>query len=226
MKTNLDQDDRACAPVEAGVTVKLGMDVHAAQITVCRQFDGRLPQPAQQLGWSETLELVKQLRKAGHSVLSCYEAGPCGYGLHRQLTALGVTNYVVAPRRWDERQRRVKTDKRDARELCNRLDRYSRGNTDAFSVVRVPTVEQERLRALTRQRGAVLKERNRCVVRGFSLMLAQGVHAPEGWWQQPIRMGSGREMGISSWDAGQVPLMPTCAEIVYPIFGPTPSLPR
>ena len=63
-----------------------------------------------------------------------------------------------------------KTDKRDARELCNRLDRYVRGNTDAFAVVRVPTPEQEQIRALTRQRGAVLKERQRCVVRGHGLM--------------------------------------------------------
>jgi transposase len=186
MKTNLVQDDRTCAPVEAGTTVKLGMDVHAAQITVCRQMDGRLPQPAQQLGWAELIELVKELREEGHTVFSCYEAGPFGYGLHRQLTALGVTNYVVAPQRWDERHRQVKTDQRDARELCNRLDRYSRGNTDAFSVVRVPTLEQERRRALTRQRGAVLKERNRCVVRGFGLMLAQGIHATEGWWQPPV----------------------------------------
>jgi transposase len=166
--------------------VKLGLDVHVAQITVCRQFDGRLPQPAQQLGWSEVIALVKDLRTQGHTVLSCYEAGPFGYGLHRQLTALGVTNYVVAPQRWDERHKRVKTDSRDARELCNRLDRYSRGNTDAFSVVRVPSVDQERRRALARQRGAVLKERQRCIVRGFGLMLAQGVHAPEGWWQMPL----------------------------------------
>jgi transposase len=186
MKTNTTETRIERAPVEAGVTVRLGLDVHAAQITVCRQVDGRLPQPAQQLSWSELITLVKDLVAGGARVFSCYEAGPCGYGLHRQLAALGATNYVVAPQCWDERHRRVKTDKRDARELCNRLERYSRGNTDAFSVVRVPTVEQERQRALTRQRGAVLKERQRCIVRGFGLMLAQGVHAPEGWWQPPL----------------------------------------
>ena len=41
------------APVEAGVTVKFGLDVHAAQITVCRQIDGQVPQPAQKFVWTE-----------------------------------------------------------------------------------------------------------------------------------------------------------------------------
>ena len=34
----------------------------------------------------------------GWRVVSCYEAGPFGYVLHRQLTALGATNYVIRPR--------------------------------------------------------------------------------------------------------------------------------
>jgi transposase len=80
----------------------------------------------------------------------------------------------------DGLHRPVKTDKRDARELRNRLERYSQGNTDAFSIVRVPTPEQERERALKQQRRAILKERQRCVVRGHGLMLAQGIHAPDG----------------------------------------------
>ena len=186
METNQGSVSLERAPVDPGVTIKLGLDVHALQITLCRQNDGRLPQPAQQCTWAEVVRLATELRRGGAAVYSCYEAGPCGYGLHRQLVALGVINYVVAPQRWDERGRRVKTDKRDARELCNRLDRYVRGNTDAFSIVRVPSPEQEQARALTRQRGAVLKERQRCVVRGHGLMLAQGVHAPEGWWRPPV----------------------------------------
>jgi hypothetical protein len=44
--------------------------------------------------------------------------------LHRQLTALGATNYVVRPRHWDEYGQKVKTDKRDAKELVLHLDRY------------------------------------------------------------------------------------------------------
>lgn len=179
--TNDRKPERAL--VEAGVTILLGLDLHSTQVTVCRQRDGRLPQPAQKLSEADLLRLVQEALGEGARVYSCYEAGPCGYGLHRRLTALGVTNYVVAPQRWDERGRRVKTDQRDARELCNRLDRYVRGNTDAFAVVRVPTPEQEQRRALCRQRGTLLQERQRCEVRGHGLMLAQGIRAPKGWWE-------------------------------------------
>jgi transposase len=170
------------APVEAGVTVKFGLDVHAAQITVCRQIDGQVPQPAQKFGWTECVEWIDAHVKAGAVVHACYEAGPCGYGLHRQLTKLGVTNHVVVPQRWDEQNKRVKTDARDARALCDRLDRYAAGNTTAFSIVRVPTPEQEQRRALGRQRDSLVRERQRCVVRGHGLMLAQGVRAPGDWW--------------------------------------------
>ena len=172
----------ALVGVGPGVTVKFGMDVHAAQITVCRQLEGRLPQPAQKRSWAECVAWIAAHMQCGAVVHTCYEAGPCGYGLHRQMEALGAHNLVVAPQIWDERGRRVKTDRRDARQLCQRLERYLAGNTEVFSVVRVPTLTQERDRALGRQRGAVLKERQRCVVRGHGLMLAQGVQAGADWW--------------------------------------------
>ena len=45
----------------------------------------------------------------------CYEAGPCGYGLHRQLTELGYDCIVVAPSLIPVKAGdRVKTDRRDA----------------------------------------------------------------------------------------------------------------
>jgi transposase len=173
----------AIASALAPATVKLGLDVHAAQITVCCQIDGSLPRPAHRRSQAELLALVESHLARGEKVYACYEAGPCGYGLHRALSALGALNYVVAPQRWDLSGHRVKTDKRDARQLCLRLDQYVRGNTAAFSVVRVPTPEQEQRRAWCRQRGTLLKERQRCELRGHGLALAQGVRVPAGWWQ-------------------------------------------
>ena len=46
----------------------------------------------------------------------------------------------------------------DAQALCQRLDRYTRGNLKAFSIVRVPTEDEERQRAFTRQRGQIVRE--------------------------------------------------------------------
>lgn len=190
------------ASVETGVTIKLGLDVHAGQITVCRQDGGLVPKPAHKKGWPEFLRWVEKLAAGPGPVISCYEAGPCGYGLHRQLTALGVTNYVVVPQRWDTEGKRVKTDARDARELCDRLDRYERGNTKAFSVVRVPTPEQEQRRAVGRQRGRLVQERLRCVLRGHGLMLGQGCQAPTGWWE-PKRWASFQQE-LPEWLRAQV----------------------
>jgi transposase len=184
MKTNTEKiakfGERA---KEEGITVKLGLDVHAEQITVCRQEEGLGPQPAQKMSWEKALKWIEAQVKEGKRVWSCYEAGPCGYGLHRTLVAMGVSNIVVAAQRWDDKGQRVKTDKRDARELVERLDRYVRGNHSVFMRVKVPTPEQEQRRSVARQRGAVKKERNRCALRGHGIMLAQGVRAPSGWWK-------------------------------------------
>jgi transposase len=155
-------------------------------VTTCRQIDGRVPQPSQKLTEEKLLIMVAEHLARGHMVYTCYEAGPCGYGLHRRLEALGAKSIVVAPQRWDERGQRVKTDRRDARELCQRLDRYVRGNTDVFTVVRVPSESQERFRALCRQRASVLKERQRCELRGHGMMLVHGVDAPRGWWEERV----------------------------------------
>jgi transposase len=195
MKTDTGIKARSEAKAkEEPITIKLGLDVHATQITVCRQEEGLGPQPAQKMSWEKALEWIREQAEGGGKVFSCYEAGPCGYGLHRILEAMGVGNLVVAPQRWDERGRRVKTDKRDARELVDRLDRYLRGNRKVFAVVKVPSEEQELRRCVARQRGTVLKERNRCVVRGHGMMLAQGVQAPAGWWKPACWVEFGRKL--------------------------------
>jgi len=168
------------------MTVKLGIDLHAADAVVSRQDGGQLPKPARRMEVAALEQMVRQLREAGVEVHSCYEAGPCGYGLHRRLVALGAHNVVVVPRRWDPQGQRVKTDKRDARQLCDALDRYVRGNTTAFSVVRVPSEEQEQQRAICRQRGMLVKERQRAVVRGHGLMLMAGLQAPPQWWEPKV----------------------------------------
>lgn len=166
-----------------GTLVVLGLDVHARQITVVRQIDRSLPQPAQCMKEDELLRQVGRMIRAGARVLTCYEAGCFGYVLHRALTALGAENIVVAPEAWSGA---VKTDKRDARELCLRRDLHAAGNHRALSAVRVPTEAEEARRSQGRQRGRLLKERMRTERRGASLLLLGGVKAPKGWWQPRV----------------------------------------
>lgn len=131
-------------------TIKLRVDAHLGLFVVTRIIDGGTPQPPQRFKRGEfLLWCAKQLTLA-EKVFTCYEAGPFGYTLHRQLEKMGITNYVVRPRDWDEYGQKVKTDKRDATALADCLDRYVNGNERAFCVVRVPTEAQEQERSLSR----------------------------------------------------------------------------
>ena len=164
-------------------TIKLGMDVHADSIVVVRILDHSAPQPAQRFAWEKFHGWIKTQLALAEAVHSCYEAGPFGYGLHRELLALGVRNLVVQPVCLDERHTGVNHDPSDAKELAQRLDRYVAGNTHALATVRVPTPEQEQQRIESRQREQLRREVQRVAAQGRGLLLTQGQREKKGWWE-------------------------------------------
>jgi transposase len=182
MKTLTTNSESQSEKVLAKI-ILLGLDVHADSITVVRQIDGGMPQPAQKFSPARLADWVQRQKEQAEVVWSCYEAGPLGYTLHRQLEALGVRSLVVCPRSWDELSTGVKTDKSDARALCVRLALYAAGNHRIFSVVRVPTPAEEQARAQTRLRDQLRRTRQRIEAQGRSLLLAQGHRVTGRWWQ-------------------------------------------
>ena len=101
----------------------VGMDVHKATIAVAvaegvrggevRQL-GIFPNRAEAIA-----KLAERLAGDGRELSFCYEAGPCGYGLQRQLEGLGHACLVVAPSLIPSKPGdRVKTDRRDAMALA------------------------------------------------------------------------------------------------------------
>ncbi len=168
-------------PTELHATIKLGIDAHAKWFYVGRQLDGATPQPVQKMTFDGLLRFVAKQQGLAREVFTCYEAGAFGYHLHRKLTAMGVTNYVVQPQDWDERTEGVKNDRLDALALCQRLDRFTRGNRKAFSIVRVPSEDEERDRAFTRQRQQIVRERQRLQAMGRSLLASHGIHVTGKW---------------------------------------------
>ncbi len=60
--------------------------------------------------------------------------------------------YQLQPQNWDVLGKGVKHDRLDAAAVCQRLDRYELGDKKAFSTVRIPTVHEERERAMSRLR--------------------------------------------------------------------------
>ena len=136
--------------------VGLGIDVHQDFYMVVEQVGGSNPKPPQRFAKEAFLHWATKLTRQGSQVHAVYEACGFGFGLQRQLSALGIRCQVVCPQKLDERNKRVKTDGLDAKALCLKLDRFVQGNGDALALVRVPTEGEEQKRARAwKRRGAV-----------------------------------------------------------------------
>src|ERR1700692_1816445 len=135
----------------------IGMDVHKETIVVAVTATGDVGTATPYGTFPNTAsaleKLVKRLRQAGSGPMKfCYEAGPCGYGVHRTLTRLGEDCMVVAPsmipRKSGERQ---KNDKSDA----DGLPVLHRGGL--LTAVWVPDAAHEAMRDLIRTRLAAVR---------------------------------------------------------------------
>jgi transposase len=110
-------------------------------------------------------------------VLSCYEAGLDGHWLHRWLSDQGVVNYTIdaSSIEVNRRARQAKTDRIDLARLMRAFLGHLRGESDACSVVRVPTVADEDRKRRTRERETLVKERTRHINRIKGLLHGQGI---------------------------------------------------
>jgi transposase len=68
--------------------------------------------------------------------------------------------------------------------LCSKLDRFVQSNRDALARVRVPSEEEEQLRAIHRQREQLVKARKQLEAQGRSLMVNHGVEPVTDWWKR------------------------------------------
>src|SRR5436309_1089724 len=164
--------------------IKLGIDVHQDYYVVVKQEGGTNPKPAQRFAKGAFLYWAAKLQREGGEIHAVYEACGFGFGLQRQLNALGIHCYVVCPQKLDERNKRVKTDGLDAKALCLKLDRFVEGNSEALALVRVPTEEEEQKRAIHRQREQLVKARKQLEAQGRSLMVNHGMEPLSNWWKR------------------------------------------
>lgn len=127
---------------------------------------------------SNTPEAVRSLVRRWSdpgTVRACYEAGPTGYALYRQLTDLGVACTVIAPSLTPRRPgERIKTDRRDAVKLA-RLFRAGE-----LTAIRVPTENEEAVRDLLRARGDLREDILRARHRLSKFLLRHGRAFSEG----------------------------------------------
>jgi transposase len=162
-------------------TMFIGLDVHKATIAVAIAEGGRR-EAARYFGEIENTpaalsKLAKKYGRANARLSFCYEAGPCGYGVHRHLVGLGHECSVVAPSLIPKRAGdRVKTDRRDAVALAQ-LHRAGE-----LSAVWVPDAAHEAMRDLVRARLVAVRGLRRARQQLLGFLLRHGlVHTGKAW---------------------------------------------
>jgi transposase len=165
-----------------GSTTDVGLDTSKKAIQVAMLLPGR----REPVEWELANEpaavkrLAKRLsRDAVGELRVCYEAGPCGYTLQRQLRAAGVDSIVVAPSLVPVKPgERIKTNRRDARKLAQAL------RADGLTEVHPPTPEEEAVRDLSRCREDAREDLLRARHRLGKMLLRRGlVHCRKAWTQ-------------------------------------------
>ena len=156
-------------------TLFVGLDVHKDSIAVAYAEAGRLDPPSfvGSIGTrqADIDKLVRRLRSKASQLVFAYEAGPCGYVLHRYLTAKGFDCRVVAPSLIAKKPGvKVKTDRRDAVEIARQL------RSGDLTPIYVPRVEDEAIRDLCRARDAARVNLKAAKLRLKSFLLRQGLH--------------------------------------------------
>jgi transposase len=160
----------------------VGLDVRKATISVALAESGRGGE-VRQVGVFENrpevlMKLAARLGKAGRRLSFCYEAGPCGYGLHRLLTGCGHDCVVVAPSLIPMKAGdRVKTDRRDALMLA-KLHRAGE-----LTPIWIPDAAHEAMRDLVRARATARKvlSKARQHLQGFLLRHERVYRGTRAW---------------------------------------------
>ena len=167
------------------VTTYVGVDAHKKDLFVA-MLVGHTATP---VTWQLANEpnavrrLVRTLeRDAPGPVRLCYEAGPCGYALQRQVTTARVRCQVIAPALIPRKPgERIKTNRRDARKLAELL------RAGLLTEVRPPTPDEEAVRDVCRARDDARVDLQRCRHRLGKFLLRRGLHFRGRSWTQAHR---------------------------------------
>lgn len=135
---------------------------------------------------------MTKLREGGFELRVCYEAGPCGYELKRQMDRMGIWCAVVAPGLVPSRPTdRVKTNRRDAMKLGQNL------RAGQLDPIHVPTPETESVRDYVRCREALKGDLNRRRNRMSKFLLRHGkVYGQAAWTQGHTAYLNGLEWSL------------------------------
>jgi transposase len=167
------------------ITTYVGVDAHKKDLFIAMLVGDHTTPVTWQLANEPNAvrRLVRKLeREAPGPVRMCYEAGPCGYALQRQVTTPRVSCQVIAPALIPRKPgERIKTNRRDARKLAELL------RAGLLTEVRPPTPEEEAVRDLCRARDDAREDLQRARHRLGKLLLRRGLHYSGRNWTRAHR---------------------------------------
>jgi len=168
------------------VIIFVGLDVHKDTIAVALAEAGKRGEVREHGKIVNTpaalKKLTTKLADGGRELRFCYEAGPCGYGIQRQLMEAGHDCVVVAPSLIPRKPGdRIKTDRRDAIMLA-KLHRAGE-----LTPVWIPDQAHEAIRDLVRARLAAVRTLRQARQQLSGFLLRQGRHYHRPAWTQMHR---------------------------------------
>lgn len=158
-----------------GQKIYIGIDVHLKSWTITIMVEEVVYKTFSQNPNAGLLFNYLQKHFPGGSYYSVYEAGFCGFSVHRELIKYGICNIVVNPADVpvSDKDRKQKEDRRDSRRLSRSL---KNGELEGIYIM---GTEMEELRSLVRYRKTIMKELCRHKNRTKSFLHLRGVPIPE-----------------------------------------------
>src|ERR1700733_2272353 len=129
--------------------LKIGLDVHLEFSMAVVQIGHAALKAPRKFAHAELVTQVQKWIAEGYQVFSVQESCGFGFTLHRELVTAGAQSFLITPLALNGKR---KTDKVDARALCQRLSRWLDGDQYALTPIRIPSLAEQRKREGTRRR--------------------------------------------------------------------------
>lgn len=157
-----------------GKDIYAGIDAHLKSWRVSIMTNGIICKTFSQNAKAEDLKKYLETNYPNGTYYSAYEAGFCGFGPHRQLIEMGISNMVVNPADipTTDKEKKQKEDSRDSKKIVRSLYNWE------LEAIYVPDMEIEGLRSLVRYRRTLVKEISRYKNRTKSFLYYHNIEVP------------------------------------------------
>lgn len=160
--------------------IKLGLDVHLLFIMAVAQRGHSAAQSPRKFLPHQLAAQIRKWTAEGFQIFCVQESCGFGFTLHRQLVEAGAQSFLITPIALNGKR---KTDKLDARALCQRLTRFIDGDENELFPIRIPSLVEQQRRETSRRRKFLQRQLRSFANRGHG-QFAEYSHQPlpHRWW--------------------------------------------